>query len=351
MKRNIGIALVLVLSMLVVPACSKDKKSGDDQSKSADEKGGGDDTTSAAKVKSSDGVVAASPGAPAMELGAWLKHMPADTEVLLSMNLASLTGTPLWKQYGPAVIAAAGDGFGKANETCGFDPITTLHSVHFGINSSRQEEPVLIVRGISRGPLIQCIKAMATLEKAVLEIADEGNFTIITGDKQDKRQAIGWIDDKTMLLVPEKVDKDYLQARLDGKDGLDGNADFKIPAAKANQSAPVWFAGSFGESSQVAKGMASMGDQPKALYGSVGFEAGIQLAVGVTFADEKAAAATLSKIKPMLGQAKVFMGPAAGLIDKVQLATTGADLTFGLNLTEAEVKQLSSTAGAMLPGF
>jgi hypothetical protein len=90
--------------------------------------------------------------------------------------------------------------------------------------------------------------------------------------------------------------------------------------------------------------MASMGSQPKALYGSVGFSDGIQFSLGVSFADEAAAKATLTQATSMMGMAKGSLGPLANLVDKVQMATDGPDLKIALDMNKEEVDQLSNMA-------
>lgn len=343
MKQSIGIALAL--SLFLLPSCSKDKKTEAEKT-TTESPGktteGGETPKDMAAGKAAK--IALTPAAPSAELGSILKHMPADTEVLVAMNLASLTGTPLWKQLGPAAMAQAGGGLAKAKETCGFDPITKLTSVHFGINSASESEAVVIVKGLTRGPLIKCIKSLASMEKAEIEVTEDGNFTTVKGKKESDTLGVVWLDDNTLLMVPGKVDKPYLQARYDGKDGLAGNADFLTSAAKANQSAPIWFAGRFDTSSKAAKGMASLGGQPQALYGSIAFNDGIQFALGVTFVDENTAKSTLGTAMSMMGMAKGSMGPMAGLVDKVQLVTKGADLYVTLDMNKEEVDQLSNMA-------
>jgi hypothetical protein len=319
MKHTIGFALALSLAFF--PACSKDKKP-EAESATSEEPAKTPEGSEDSKAKAAAGA----------------------TKIAVSMNLASLTGTPLWQTLGPAAMEQAGGGLAKASETCGFDPISKLTSVHFGVNTSRDREPIVVVKGLTRGPLIECIKSIAKLEKAVLEVTEEGNFTTLKGGKEGETQGLVWIDDNTLLLVPGQVNKEYLQARLEGRDGLIGNADFIRTASKANQTAPIWFAGSFGPSSKAAKGMAKMGSQPKALYGSVGFTDGIQLAVGVTFDNETAARQTLGQATAMIQMAKGPLKQLAGLVDKVQLSTEKSDLKVSLNMNKQEVDQLSNMA-------
>ncbi|MCP4446513.1 MAG: hypothetical protein GY811_14380 [Myxococcales bacterium] len=337
MKQNLSIATALAMSLLVAPACSKDKKDGD-KGETA-QKMGGDSKAKGGDKGNSSGAAAS---------GDIMSHFPANTEVVLALNMASLTGSKMWKQYGDAAMANAPKELGEFKETCGFDPVSTIQSVHMGINAANKDQPLIIVSGFARGKLTECVKKMAKKEGEKIEITEDGKFTFMSGDGPDKKTAIVWISDSTLMLVPNMSDKDYLQARLDGKDGLNGNADFNTAAGKAKQGAPIWFAASFGADSEIAAEMGAMGTAPKALYGSVGFTDGVDFALGVTFADAKSAEDTLNMAKPMLGLAKESLGSAADIVDKLKLATSGADMTVSLKLTDADVNKLKALAGQML---
>jgi len=342
MKHNLSIATALALSLLVVPACKKDKKEGADTSDTSG-KAGGD-----SKAKGGDKVTAEKGSSPAAS-GDMLAHFPADTEIVVAFNMANLTNSKMWKSYGDAAMANAAKELGEFKETCGFDPITTIKSVHLGINSAKGEEPVMIVKGFARKQLTDCAAAMAAKEGEKIEISEEGKFTFIT-NKETEKTAIAWVDDTTMLLVPNKDDKAFLEARMAGKDGL-SNAGFKTAAGKAKQSAPIWFAGHFADGSPAASAGGAMGAAPKGFYGSIGFTDGIDFDLGVTFADAKAAEETLNMAKPMLGMAKGSLGPAGDIVDKLEMATKGADMTVGLKLTDADVEKLKALAGPMLGGM
>ncbi len=324
MKHNLSIATALALSLLVVPACKKDKKEGADKTDTS-EKAGGD-----TKAKGGDKVTADKGSSPAAS-GDMMAHFPADTEIVVAFNIANLTNSKMWKSYGDAAMANAAKELGEFKETCGFDPITTIQSVHLGINSAKGEEPVMIVKGFARKQLTDCATAMAAKEGEKIEIAEEGKFTFIT-NKESEKTAIAWVDDTTMLLVK-------------------GNAGFETAAGKAKQSAPIWFAGNFADGSPAASAGGAMGAAPKGFYGSIGFTDGIDFDLGVTFADAKAAEETLNMAKPMLGMAKGQLGPAGDIVDKLQMATKGADMTVGLKLTDADVEKLKALAGPMLGGM
>ena len=113
----------------------------------------------------------------------------------------------------------------------------------------------------------------------------------------------------------------------------------------------IWFAGVIKEGSDMEKNMASMGKSPKSVRGTLGFEGGLQLDLGLSFADEAAAKEVLTQAQAMLPMAKGMMGPAAVIVDKVKMDAAGADMNIGLNLSEEELKMLSDTAGAMMGGM
>ncbi len=347
MKHNLSIASALALSLLVSPACKKDKKEGGDKAETSQKTGdkGGDKAGDKGGDKAGD--KGSSPGAAAS--ADMMSHFPKDTEIVVAFNIGSLTGTSMWKQYGKAAMANVAKELGEFEATCGFNPITTINTVHLGVNSAKNEEPVLIVNGFAREQLTKCAKAMAEKEGEKIELTEDGKFTMVV--KDDKKTAIGWIDDKTMIMIPDQGDKEYLTARIEGKDGLKGSAGFETAAGKAKQGAPIWFAGYFADGSPAASGMGAMGAAPKGFYGSIGFSTGVDFDLGVTFADAKSAEETLNMAKPMLGMAKGQLGPAGSLVDKLELATKGEDLTVGLTLTDADIETLKGLAGPMLGGM
>tara|TARA_R110002096_G_scaffold433381_2_gene651988 strand:- start:29681 stop:30712 length:1032 start_codon:yes stop_codon:yes gene_type:complete len=343
MKHNLSIATALALSLLVVPACKKDKKEGADKTETS-EKAGGD-----TKAKGGDKGTAEKGNSPgAAVAGDMMAHFPADTEIVMAFNIPSLIGSKMWKDYGDTAMAKVSKELGEFKETCGFDPITTIKTVHMGINSAKSEEPVMIVNGFAREQLTTCATAMAAKEGKQVEITEEGKFTIVS--HEGKTTTIAWVDATTMLLVPKKDDKAYLEARMAGKDGLKGNAGFETAAGKANQSAPIWFAGNFAAGSPAGRGV-GMGAAPKGFYGSLGFADGLDFNLGVTFADAKSAEETLNMAKPLLSIGKSKLGPAADIVDNLKLATNGADMTVGLKLTEADIAKLKTLAGPILGGM
>lgn len=347
MKHNLSIVLALGAALLLAPACSKEKKSGDEASTEAKTAATAAGETQAAL----DNAGAAGANRPVAGAPDILAHMPADTEIIVSFSMQSLSSSPLWSQIGPAAMASAGKELGQVQEACGFNPLEKLQGVYIGVNTQKEKEPVLLVQGFEREEMSSCITAMAKKDGKKVTLTQEGAFTMVVSEDADENMTIAWPGGNTMIMVPGQGNKEFLQDRMDGKDGLKGNAAFVASAAKAKQSAPIWFAAAFKSGSPVAQGMGAMGQTPTGLYGSVGLTKGLDFDMGVSFADAAAATATLNMAKPFLGMAKSQLGSNADLVDKLKMETAGADLVLSISLSEADLEKLQAMAGPMMGSF
>jgi hypothetical protein len=344
MKRNLTIGFLASLALaLGASACKKEEKK--EGGEAAEKKTGEEGAAGAARP--AEGQAAT----PAGSSSAMMKHFPKDTEGVLTFSVANLRGTDMWAKYSAQIIASMAEKMAEFKESCGVDPITTIESVNVGFNSSRGEEPVVIVKGFSRDQVKGCMEGVAKKEGKEIKIEDDGKFTKMT--REGKEIMMGWVDDKTLIMVPEKSDKEFLQARIDGKDGLDSNASFGEVASAANQGAPIWFAAMPAEGTEMAKGIASnpLGIAPKGLYGSLDFKSGLGLAFGARFASAEEATGAKDKVTPMLQQFKPMFGPAGAIIDKVKLGATGNDMTINLNLSDQDIQQLQQSLGPMMGGM
>ncbi len=349
MNKKFSIVAALSLSLFVASACSKDKKEDSDKgdspsAKVSDTKGG--DTPTEVKPE------AAKPGTTAVAGDIW-GHMPADTEMVLALDVGSLTQSNLWKQYGGMATAAASEKLELIKEKCGIDLLTTFKSVHVGFNSDK-EVPVIIVKGVERSVAGKCIVAMAESEGKKVTVTQEGPITIVKPEEEGKDgMLIGWVDDATAIIVKGDTDKDSVLARIAGKDGLDSNAGLMAMVGKAKQGAPIWFAAKFKAGSKAAtqiKGMAE-GKEISGVFGGVGFEKGIEIALGAEFANEADVTASKAKLDQIIPMGKMMAGPAAPLLDKVKIAASGKDLTINIDLSEADLTILTQMAGPMLGGM
>lgn len=209
----------------------------------------------------------------------------------------------------------------------------------------------MIVDGFGRDELSKCISAIALKDDKKITLAQEGAFTVVTSDNKSENMTMAWAGPTTMIMVPSQGSKEFLQARLDGVSSLKDNEAFVTVAGKANQAAPIWFAGAFKNDSSIAQGLAQLGERPTGLYGSLGLANGLDLDVGVSFESAKAATSILGKVKPFLSIARAQLGVNAALLDKLELATVGADMVMALKLSDVDLETLQALAAPMMSGF
>jgi hypothetical protein len=346
MKRNLAIGFLASLALaLGASACKKeDKKEGGD--KAAEQ--GGDKAGAEGAAKPDMAAAAEKPASG--DASAMMAHFPKDTEAVLTFSIANMRSTPMWAKYSAQMMASMADKMSEFKEACGVDPFTTIESVHVGVNTSKSEEPVVIVKGFNRAQVKACMEGTAKKEGKEVKVEDDGNFTKMTRD--GKEVMLAWANDTTLLMVPEKGDKEYLQARLDGKDGLNGNAEFGAVASAANQGAAIWFAAVPVDGTELAKGIAGnpLGVAPKGLYGSLDFTDGLGVNLGARFGSAEEATGAKDKVGPMLQQFKPMLGPAGAMVDKVKLAASGNDMTINLNLSNQDLEQMQQMLGPMMGG-
>ncbi len=350
MNKKFSIVAALSLSLFVASACSKDKKEDSDKgdspaAKVSDTKGG--DTPTEVKPE------ADKPGATAAVAGDIWSHMPADTEMVLALDVGTLLKSNMWKQYGGMATAAAGEKLDLVKEKCGIDLLTSFKSVHVGLNSDK-EAPIIIVKGIERSVAGKCIVAMAESEGKKVTVTEEGPITIAKPEEEGKDgMLVGWVDDTTAIIVKGDTGKEFVLARIAGKDGLSGNAGLMAMVGKAKQDGPIWFAGKFKEGSKAfeqAKGM-TQGKALSGVFGGLGFQAGVEIAIGIEFVSESDASAAKGQIDMILPMAKGSIGPAGALLDKVKIATSGKDLTVDIALTSKDLEMIKNMAAPMLGGM
>lgn len=275
-----------------------------------------------------------------------LRHLSDSTEIVISFTAASARNSSLWKELAP-MLEKAGDGdLSKFKTKCGFDPIANFESILIGINSTEKKNSVIIIKGFDREELVKCFAIMAKEEKdKKTTLIDEGNFSTIIEDGEIQ-QILGWVDSKTFLISQDNTDKVFIQARIDGVEGLDTVAAFSTYMAKASKKEAFWFAGIFSAGSDAAKQMAAVGNTPEGVFGSLGIAEGLTFDGGMTFADEKAAAATLKIANTQIEGVKGMPG-VGGLVKNLKMSIKDSDLLFNLILSKAELEQLIGMAKMM----
>jgi len=272
--------------------------------------------------------------------GAGMALFPKDANMILGFNVASITSGSLFKEFAEPMIKKQSEGeLTKIKEKCGIDPMTSLKSVTVAMKMSSTMEPdedhmFVVVSGIDRDKGEKCLEMMAKEEGEEVKLTRDGNLTKAEGKET---LWLGWIDNTTVVTGGPKVDKAGLEARMAGKDGLDGNKEMMNLIGKTNQSASMWMAMQKPEGAQAPMPMEFSG-----AYASVDTKSGLSINAGMLQASAEQAGKTVEMMK---GQMEMAKQQAAAMqmdkfVEKLVVESSDAFVVIKLDLTDTDVKEI-----------
>lgn len=327
-----GLVLGLAVSALALGGCGKDKKK--DDGAGGETAGGGGDKGGAAR-----------PGGGGAASGVYAV-MPADSDMVVGINLGGLKGTPLWDKVWPMIEQEAGSELADFKATCGVDPADAVKSITVGGKQADEDHLVIVAKlGVGKDKVKECLQAYAKKEGEDVEIIEDGQIFGIKG-ADGKSMWAAWLDDTTLMTSPGAEDnRAFIEERLKGGGSAKDNATFMAVAGQADSSSTLWMAMNMPpEAGAAMGGMAA----PKQMWLSLSLTKGMKLNLGVRF--EKAADA-----KSMADMANAQMGPMAAdpmvgkFIKKTKIAANGNDIMIDIDLNEQEFTELWAMVEQQLP--
>jgi hypothetical protein len=330
-RISTGIVATLAALSFATVACSKDKgdKAGD----------------TAAKPGDKAGAAGAAAGGTMPSTG--YAVFPADAELVMSFSLEGLRASPMWPKIAPMFQAKIDEEMKEIKEACGFDPVAKLQSVLVGGKPSDEDNMVIVVRGFSKAEMATCGEAMAKKEGTEFSITEEDGLTKMRSEGKDVY--IAWLDPTTAVMSPSS-DKAFVQARKDGKNGLDTNAAFMELLKNVDSGATVWVAALPAAGSDMD--MSAMAPGAKGAFGSLRVTDGLAIDAGVRFDTADNAKSAHSMATAGLQQAKGMMPPQIqSVIDKTKIEAANTDVLVKLTLSSADLEALTSALGALVPGM
>ena len=336
MKRTLTttIAIGTAALALALAGCEKKKEegTGGEAAGGSAESGG---SASAPGAKASPAAVAATMGAKGFAV------FPADSGMLVGINFQSVRKSGLWSKYKGMVEKQIAGEMAEFKEACGIDPLTQLESAIVAANPST-DSAVVVVKGINRSALTECGKKLAEADGKKIEVTDEGNLSNYKVDGESIW--VAWIDDKTMVMAPEK-DKDYLAARVAGTDGLADGSKLMAMLKSVDTGASVYIVGD----------VAAMGPGAAAMPGAEGMFASIKLTdglavdAGLRFGSAEGAKGMTDMANQQMKAMKGSLPPPfQKLIDKASIKTVDKDMVVQISLSGSELEEVGKAAEGMM---
>jgi hypothetical protein len=271
-----------------------------------------------------------------------LSLLPVDSEMVGGLDFQQLQASALWKQFmGP--MMAKNDvqkDMAEFQQQCGMDPMKVVSKLSFGFKGLGNQNPdgVIVMHGIDKTKAVACYDKLVKSGKIGKEAKKDGDVLLFK--KDNNQAAFTFVDANTALFVMgTNGTKDGIKTVAKGGSALKTSAAFVELYKKTNTSDTLWVI--MNGSSKAFDAMASLGIKPKAVYGSLNVTKDLNLDLRVRM---KSAADATNLSNMANSQVKA----AAGMVDKLNIATDGNDVTVKVLLSDAKLKALATQFGGMM---
>lgn len=256
-------------------------------------------------------------------------RIPADAEVVVSVNVAQILSSPLGAKYVRTAIAEALKQNPEAQEVLnyiGLDPMHDIGRLTVAMASAKNKDGLVVVRGkFDRAKIGDLAEKVAADQKGKIAIHRQGSATIyeLAGEKK----SFAMFPDESTLLIATSRD------RLTSPAGQP-KAELLALIAKADGRQAIWFVASPDATGEIKGGDDALKKLVDSLVGAIGtvkLESSIRLEVALLNKSAQSAAASAQTIIDFVGFAKVLapqaikekpaLAPLGEVINSIRAAT------------------------------
>ncbi len=264
-----------------------------------------------------------------------LALVPADSDMIMKLDLGALRKSALWRTYQHDVLMFLAPTFARCNYNP-FDEITTITAGFPG----GAKQGMFVIRNIDRDKATKCLRESKAETNTT--VAFDGDFITLT-NKSGAVNLLLFVDAKTLVMQGSKnPTKTELTAALGMGAPLRKDPAMVAALAKLSPTAALTFVSRPG-SRPMAEGL-----EQKLGVPATGFHASLEatdrLALRSTVELTSAADATaaIQTAQAQLDQAKEFF-------ETVSAKADGANVVVEISATEAQIKALVELAKTLMP--
>jgi hypothetical protein len=271
-----------------------------------------------------------------------LSLLPADSEVVIGVNLKQMQGSPLWKSMVEPKLTKgeAQQKIAEFKTKCGYDPMTAVSSIAVGMKNVTDDgaDVVAVIRGLDKGKTLDCIEKNKTeMTKDGGELTRDGD-TFVLKDSKGKQGAFGFISDSTAVLVfGANGNPAGFKAVAAGGSSLKSSAPFLEMYKKLKTSDSIWGLAS-------GKVLEKAPIKATAAYGSFNMTDGIAVDGRVRFDSPDSATQAAAMVN---GQAK----QATQYVDRAEFTAEGNEVHGVVVISGQKLAQLAPMLGMLVPGM
>jgi hypothetical protein len=272
-----------------------------------------------------------------------LAFLPADSEIVLGLDMQQVLGSPLWKRYGDGLMASIGKELSEFKAACGYDPFATMRTMAMGVKVGAGDNPegVFVVHGLDRDKTMACIPRMPSKGGRTPQI--EGGVVVVPGKgADDYPMALTFVDASTAVFaMGPQMSRATLEAQLAAGAPLRKSRAFSELWSGIDSKQTMWVV--MNGSSKAFDALASMGARPKSVIGSLSLANGLSATGRLRFDSPDQATQLAGMVQGQLGMVKT-------MVEEVEVAADGPDLTLKLGMSVQQIEQMVGMLGGMLGG-
>jgi hypothetical protein len=279
--------------------------------------------------------------------GGDLALLPADSEIVIGMNLGQMQQSALWKQFVEPKLATADaqQMLSEFKAKCGTDPMKMISSITVGVRGlSDKPSAVAVAHGLDKAKILDCIeKTKADMAKDGGEVTRDGDVVLFKTDR-GQPVAVQFTSDSTAVIVAgANANAAGVKAVLGGGGGsLKSSAAFLEMYKKVKTTDSIW-----GFASGKVMERIPMGLKLTAAYGSINVTDSLTVDTRVRFDKPEAATQAAEMANAQTKQATQY-------VDKAEATAEGNDLHVSVIISGQKLAQLIpmlGMLGAMMPGM
>lgn len=299
-----------------------------------------------------------------------LAMFPMESVAVGGVNLAKARDSQLFATLEPMLQSYGAGSLEALKKGCNLDPLAEIDSVVVAIRDAKERDALVVIRGIDRAAMSECIKTIAAerdggdkgdaaddkgtpkdpagdkkadpkkadpkpaTDKAEepaapaieLDITEDGDT--VTVATKDNKATFMWLDDTT-FFGGIGVSKADLEGLIAGGKGLDQSAGFMSMVGKVDTTGGVWLV------ARETKGV--MGMEFDTAMMSIDLFGGLKIATSATFASPADAEATVGRINKRLDELRG--STIADYMKKLVVGANGTEARIEWELSDAEIAE------------
>jgi hypothetical protein len=266
-----------------------------------------------------------------------LMYLPADSDLVIKLDIAALRTAKLWPTYKALVAKWLTPGFAG----CGYDPVSALSTVTIAL-PIKSDVAVAVVRGIDRDKTLACLRttkpeanATATFDGDFITLTTtagpmylmtfaDANTLVVQSSKYATKQSLTQVVQSGAPLAQDKLFTTAWQAALQR---LQPGAAFVVSRPGSSELAAKWST------------MGAHLEQLSAVM-RVTDRLDVRLQMDVATADE--ATQFAATMQSQLKSTKQFF-------DRGDATAQGKTITVDIGMTEAQLKSVATMVAGMTP--